>query len=114
MGNGIGVFNAWEVSKENESVHALVKYLVYWVAGTKLIFIGLLLVILITGSATTQIMSAVVMVLSISSFYWRLYPIMKGLDKKGEMTPKGYSKTLGYMIAGFIGMFLIALIVSVS
>ena len=24
MGNGIGVFNAWEASKENESVHDLV------------------------------------------------------------------------------------------
>lgn len=113
MGNGIGVFNAWEASKENESVHALVKYLVYWVAGTKLIFIGLLLVILITGSATSQIWSAVVMVLSICSFYWRLYPIMKGLDQKNEISPKGYSKTLAYMIAGFISMFLIALIISI-
>jgi len=112
MGNGIGVFNAWEQSKENESVHALVKYLVYWVAGTKLIFIGLLLVILFTGSELTQTLSAAVLILSIFSFYWRLYPIMKGLDKNNQISPKGYSKTLGIMIACFILMFSVALIVS--
>ena len=112
MGNGIGVFNAWEQSKENEAVHALVKYLVYWVAGTKLIFIGLLLVILFTGSELTQTLSAVVLILSILSFYWRLYPIIKGLDQQNHISPKGYSKTLGIMIACFILMFSVALVVS--
>lgn len=112
MGNGIGVFNAWEQSKENEAVHALVKYLVYWVAGTKLIFIGLLLVILFTGSELTQILSAVILILSILSFYWRLYPIIKGLDQQNHISPKGYSKTLGIMIACFILMFSVALVVS--
>lgn len=113
MGNGIGVFKAFEASKENESIHALIKYLVYWVAGTKLIFIGLLLVILFTGSQTTKIWTGLVMVISICTFYWRLYPIMKALDEKNQITPKGYSKTLAYMIAGFIFMFLLALIVSI-
>ncbi len=112
LGNGIGVFNAWEKSKENESVHSLVKYLVYWVAGTKLIFICLLLVILFTGSLLTQTLSVAVLILSIFSFFWRLYPLMKDLDKKNEITPKGYSKTLGIMIACFISMFVIALLVS--
>ena len=41
-GNGIGVFNAYEKSKNDPEVHALVKYLIIWVAGTKLIFIALL------------------------------------------------------------------------
>lgn len=114
LGNGIGVFNAWEASKEDESVHALVKYLVYWVAGTKLIFISLLLVILFTGSQLTKMLSVGVLILSILSFYWRLYPIMLSLDSKDQITPKGYSKTLGRMIAGFIIMFLIALLVSIA
>ncbi|MBI9014825.1 MAG: hypothetical protein JEZ08_21530 [Clostridiales bacterium] len=112
LGNGIGVFNAWEQSQKNEAVHALVKYLVYWVAGTKLIFIGLLLVILFTGSELTQTLSAVVLILSILSFYWRLYPIIKGLDQQEQISPKGYSKTLGIMIACFILMFSVALVVS--
>lgn len=37
-GNGLGVFNAYEKSKSDSEVHSLVKYLINWVAGTKLIF----------------------------------------------------------------------------
>ena len=40
--NAVGVFRAWEASKEHPEIHDLVRYLVYWVAGTKLIFILLL------------------------------------------------------------------------
>jgi hypothetical protein len=38
-GNGLGVFNAYEKSKADPEIHALVKYLINWVAGTKIIFI---------------------------------------------------------------------------
>ncbi len=41
--NAIGVFKAWEKSKADPEIHDFVKYLVNWVAGTKLIchlFIG--------------------------------------------------------------------------
>lgn len=110
-GNGIGVFNAWEQSKDNPSVHALVRYLVNWVAGTKLIFIGLLIVIIVTGTQVTQLYAVVVMILSILSFFWRLYPSIKEMDSRGEITPKGYSKTLGIMIAVFILGFVSALVV---
>ena len=54
-GNGLGVFNAYEKSKADAEVHALVKYLINWVAGTKLIFIALLIVILITGNNTSTL-----------------------------------------------------------
>jgi hypothetical protein len=111
IGNGIGVFNAYEKSKKDEEIHNLVKYLVYWVAGTKLIFIALLLVIIFTTTYTTQLFAVAVLIASILSFYWRLYPIMKGMDAKNQITPKGYSKTLNAMIALFIGGFTIALIV---
>ena len=33
--NAVGMFNAWEKSKSDPELHNLVKYLVYWVAGTK-------------------------------------------------------------------------------
>lgn len=110
LGNGVAVFNAWEKSKEDDNLHEFIKYLVYWVAGTKLIFIVLLIVILMTGSETTKLLSGVALILSIGSFYWKLYPIIKSLDKRGEISPVGYSKTLGMMISTFIAVFCAALL----
>lgn len=110
MGNGLGVFNAWEKSKADPEMHQFVRYLVFWVAGTKLIFIALLLVILLTAGESTQLLTVVAMIASISSFFWRLYPIIKSLDAENHITPPGYSKTLGIMIAGFIGLFAVALV----
>ena len=46
LANGMGTFKAWDKSKVDTQVHDLVLYLVNWVAGTKLIFIGLLALIL--------------------------------------------------------------------
>lgn len=111
LGNGVAVFNGWEKSKEDPAMHEFVKYLVYWVAGTKLIFIVLLVVILLTGGETTKLLSVIALILSIASYYWRLHPIIKGLDKNGHITPAGYSKTLGMMISGFIILFLSAFII---
>ncbi len=114
MGNGVGVFNAWEESKENPKFHELATYLVNWVAGAKLIFIMMAIVVIIFGNHLTQLFTVVALILSILSFYWRLYPAIIKMDKKGEITPKGYSKTLGIMITsfivGFIVVFIIALI----
>jgi hypothetical protein len=111
-GNGVGVFNAWEKSKEDDDVHQLVRYLVFWVAGTKLIFIGLLIVIIFTGGRTTQLVSVGVMILSILSFYWKLYPMIRRMDRKAQITPKGYSKTLGVMIAAFVAVFLASFLIA--
>lgn len=111
MGNSVASFNAWEKSKEDPDLHEFVKYLVFWVAGTKLIFIMLLMVVLFTGSELTKLLSVGVLILSIMTYFWRLHPIIKRLDRKGEVTPSGYSRTLGIMIAGFIAMFTGALVV---
>jgi len=108
--NGIGVFNAWEKSKLDPEVHRLVKYLVYWVAGTKLIFIALLIVILFTADVTTQWFASLAMVLSIASFFWKLFPLIRTMDQDDQISPKKYSKTLGVMIVVFMGMFVLALI----
>ncbi|MCP4357220.1 MAG: hypothetical protein GY796_04280 [Chloroflexi bacterium] len=109
MGNGLGVFNAWKKSKSDPEMHQFVRYLVFWVAGTKLIFIALLIVILLTAGESTQLLTVVAMIASILSFFWRLFPIIKSLDEEGHISPPGYSKTLAMMIAGFVGMFAIAL-----
>ncbi len=109
-GNGVAVFKDWHKSKEDDNMHLFAKYMTFWVAGTKLIFIVLLLVILLTGSETTKIYGVGVMILSIATYFWKLHPIMRKLDEKDRITPKGYSKTLFSMILGFILMFTIALI----
>ncbi len=111
-GNGLGVFNAYEKSKSDPAVHSLVKYLINWVAGTKLIFIALLIVVLATGNATVKIWSVLALIISISTFYWRLYPAIKRIDANNGLCPKGYSKTLGLMIAGFMAVFMIVLVLS--
>ena len=114
LGNGVGVFDAFEKSKADPEVHALVRYLVNWVAGTKLIFVALLVVILVTGSEATKTYAVVALILSILSFFWRLVPAISRLDKDHQITPRGYSRTLGLMIAGFVGGLAAALVVSIA
>lgn len=111
MGNGVYVFEHWEKSKEQKDVHLFARYMANWVAGVKLIFIVLLLVILCTGTETTKFYGAIVMILSIATYFWKLHPIMKELDSMGEIKPKGYSKTLGLMVGGFMLMFSVAVLV---
>ncbi len=111
LGNGVAVFDEWENSKRDDNTHLFARYMANWVAGTKLIFIVLLLVVLFTGSETTKTFAVVVMILSIATYFWRLHPIVKRLDASGKITPKGYSKALGFMISGFLAMFSCALIV---
>ncbi len=110
-GNSIGIFNAYEKSKADPDVHALVTYLINWVAGTKLIFIVLLIGIIITGDASTKVFSVIALIFSILTFFSRLYPGIRQMDEAGQITPKGYSKTLGIMIAGFVVIFAAALII---
>lgn len=110
-GNGIAVFNHWQDSKQDEDAHLFAKYLVNWVAGTKLIFILLLFVVLFKANDVTKLWAVAATIAAIATYYWRLHPIIKALDSKGHITPKGYSKTLGHTIAGFLLMFSAALLV---
>ena len=106
--NAVGIFNAWEKSKSDPDIHNFVKYLVNWIAGTKLIFIVLLIVILLVADERTLVFSGVALIFSIASFFWRLFPLIRRMDQSGEITPAGYSKTLGWMIGGFILTFSVA------
>lgn len=109
-GNGVGVFDAYEKSKSDPEVHALVNYLVNWVAGTKLIFIVLLIGIVITGTIETKFFTVIALIFSILTFFSRLYPAIKKLDEAGQIHPRGYSRTLAIMISSFVGVFAIALV----
>jgi len=109
--NSIGVFKAWEKSKKDPEIFDFVKYLVNWVAGTKLIFILLLIVIVFTANDQTMIFTGAALVISIASFFWRLFPLIHKMDSEGQIEPKNYSTTLGWMIGAFILMFLTAIIV---
>lgn len=110
LGNGVAVFDGWEKSKADQDGHLFVRYMTNWVAGTKLIFIVLLLIILLFGDDAIKPWAVGVMILSIATYFWRLHPIIKELDNRGQITPKGYSKALFGMILGFIVMFSGALV----
>ncbi len=110
-GNGVGVFKEWERTKENEASHLFAKYMKNWVAGTKLIFIALLAGILFLGNEQIKLVSAILMVVSIATYFQHLHPIIKKLDEMGEITPKGYSKTLWMMVFSFLTMFLLSILV---
>ena len=75
LANSVGVFTVWEKSKQDPEIHNFVKYLVNRVAGTKLIFILLLIVILYTADQQTLLFSSAALVISIATFFWRLYPL---------------------------------------
>lgn len=112
-GNGVAVFNFWERSKADQEASLFTRYFVNWVAGTKIIFILLFMVILIFGSDIVKLWSVGVAVLGISTYYWRLHPIIKQMDAAGWITPSGYAKTLGRTIAVFICVFSMALLYTI-
>jgi len=109
-GNAVGVFKAYGKTREDPNVAAFVDYLICWVAGTKLIFIVLIIGVLIAGSPEIKVYSGIALVFSIMTFYSRLYPALKRMDKEGQLAPRGYSRTLAIMIGGFILVFAMAVL----
>jgi hypothetical protein len=105
--NAICVFDSWEKSKQYPEIHEFIKYLVNWIAGSKLIFIFLLVGILIIREREIQQVSLVALAIATLSFYWRLFPLIRKMDKRGEISPKNFSLILGIMIFIFIIAFLI-------
>ena len=110
--NSVGVFKAYEQSKQDPAVHDFVRYLVNWVAGTKLIFLLLLLVILFTADTEGLFFTGLAMAVAVSSFFWRLFPLVRRMDREGQIEPAGYSKLLGVMIAAMALIFVLATILS--
>jgi hypothetical protein len=108
--NAVGVFTAWEKSKQDPETYLFIRYLVNWVAGTKLIFLLLLAAIALFGSSDLQRISLAALSLATLSFYWRLFPLIKKMDQNGQIKPEKYSLVLAVMIAVFIIFFLLAAI----
>lgn len=111
QGNALGVFKAWDVAQQDEMMKSFAHYMAAWVAGAKLIFILLGVSIIIWGNIEIQLATTAAMALSIASFYWRLYPAIKKMDQQGQIDPKGYSKTLSWMIAVFIAGFTLVFVI---
>jgi len=108
----VGVFKAWEKSKADPEIQDFVKYLVNWVAGTKLIFIFLLIVVLLVADDRTLVFAGIALVISIASFFWRLFPLVRKMDRSGQIEPEKYSIALSWIIAVFILVFAAAVFVS--
>lgn len=106
--NAVGVFSAWEKSKQDPEVHDFVRYLVFWVAGAKLIFLLLLGVIILFGNDEIKRMGLVALGIATLSFYWRLFPLFRKMDQNGQINPKNYSIVIGSMIFVFIVFFALA------
>jgi hypothetical protein len=104
--NGIGVFKAWEKTKSDSEINDFVKYLINWVAGTKIFFLSLLAVIVIFGSPDLLPWVLLAMVISIATFYVALFPLARKMDREGMLIPKGYSKTLAGMITVLMIVFM--------
>lgn len=111
-GNGVGVFNDYHQLIANNDVNDFVGYLINWVAGAKLIFIMIGIVVVIFGNYNTQLFTVFALIVSILSFYWRLFPTILKLDKAGKISPKGYSKILNVMILSFIIGFVLVLVIA--
>lgn len=109
--NAVGVFSAWEESKQYPEIHDFIQYLVNWVAGAKLIFLLLLGVIALFGDLNLQRLSLLALAAATLSFYGRLFPLIRKMDQNGQVDPKNYSTVLGVMIFILIVGFLLAALV---
>jgi len=103
--NAMGVFDRFVHLSSDDPNRDLIYYLVNWVAGTKLIFISLIIMLAIFADEKLKIMTIFVLILSIISYFWRLSPLIKKMDGEGLISPKGYAKTLDIMIGSFVFIF---------
>jgi len=106
--NAMGVFSAWEKSKQYPEIHDLMRYMVYWVAGSKLIFLFLLGLIVAVADLNLQRLSLVVLALATLTFYGRMFPLARKMDHERQVSPKNYSLMLGGMILTMIVLFAAA------
>jgi len=109
--NSVGVFFAWEESKQYPEIHDFVKYLVNWVAGVKLVFLLLLTVIVLFGGLSLQRQSLIALAAATLTFFWRLFPLISKMDRNGKIAPRNYSIILGVMILCIIAIFTFAALI---
>ncbi len=112
-GNGMSPFRQWEELKKSQATKLFARYMANWVAGSKVIFIALLLAILLTAGEQTKLYAVIAMIPAIALYYIKLHPIIKELDGMDEIIPKGYSKVLCIMITVFVAIFGVAAILHI-
>jgi hypothetical protein len=112
--NAVGVFSAWEQSKQFPEIHDLMRYLVYWVAGAKLIFLFLLGLIVAFADLNLQRWSLMALGLATLTFFWRMFPLARKMDRAGQMQPNNYSLVLGGMILALILLFVVAAFIGIK
>lgn len=110
LGNGVGVFDDY-MDNRNTELSLFHSYMVNWVAGVKLIFIFLLVVILLLGDDRIKLWADIAMVLSIATYYFRLNRIIRELDRRNRIHPKGYSVGLFWMITAFMAVFSLSIVI---
>jgi hypothetical protein len=71
----------------------------------------LLAVIVVFSDFDSQRLSLIALAVATASFFWRLFPLIRKMDKAGQIKPKNYSVILGVMIFLFIAVFLTAVII---
>lgn len=60
----------------------------------------------------TLAFAGIALVISITSFFWRLFPLIRKMDRGGQIEPENYSAALGWMIGVFTLSFAAAVIAS--
>jgi hypothetical protein len=65
----------------------------------------LLIVILLTADEQTLLLPGAAFTLSIAVFFWRLFPLVRKMDRDDQLDPRNYSSVLGWMILGIIIAF---------
>jgi len=69
----------------------------------------LLIVILLTAYEQTLLLTGAAFTLSIAVFFWRLFSLVRKMDRDDQLDPRNYSTVLGWMILGMIIVFSVAL-----
>jgi hypothetical protein len=109
--NSVGMFVAWEKSKQYPEIHQFIRYLVYWVAGVKVMVLFLLAMLVIFAEAFIIRNALLVLGVATATFFWRLFPIIRTMDKNEQIKPMRYSIGLAIMILIFIAVFFVSYIV---
>jgi hypothetical protein len=70
--------------------------------------------LLVSGDphATEDPDGGIALIISISSFFWRLFPLIRKMDRADQIDPKNYSATLGLMISALVLVLVVALLLT--
>ena len=112
--HGVSFFTGWEKSKENEECNLLLQYFVNWVAGIKLIVVMVLGVLIFMASDQVLIGVAIVLVVAIASFYWRMWPLLVKMNRKGYIIPGNRSTQLMVMLSFLELGFVCAIVTAIN